>query len=103
MSARLQRYRESFALSYTFGVYPTLELLSVCPESVEQVLHGRAGARRRGGREGAQRLPLRHPGGGGPWAIRRVSARFFPVIGVFRKRPRPVRDDASHVVLFRPG
>jgi TrmH family RNA methyltransferase len=100
---RLPRYRESLEHSYTFGVGPTLELLSVCPECVEQVLlhdpeHGG---------EGVQKLRALCRSCGIPIAvsprdIRRVSARFFPVVGVFHKRRRPIRDDANHVVLFRP-
>ena len=103
VSARLQRYRESLALSYTFGISPTLELLEVCPECVEQVLlHDPEG-----GGDGAVKLravcrSLNIPVVVSPRAIRRVSARFFPAVGVFRKCRRPIRQDASHVVLFQP-
>ena len=102
MSARLQRYRQSLAVSYTFGVSPTLELLSVCPECAEQVLldEGEGG-------EGVAKLRAACRSSGVPVvvsarAIRQVSARFFPAVGVFRKRPSPICGDASHVVLFRP-
>ena len=36
MSIRLKRYQKDFAHSYSFGVFPTLELLAYRPEHVAQ-------------------------------------------------------------------
>jgi TrmH family RNA methyltransferase len=102
VSARLQRYRPSLPLSYAFGISPTLELLAVCPELAEQVLlHGPEGG------EGVAKLREMCSASGvplevSPRGIRQASARFFPVVGVFRKFSRPIRPDRDHVVLFRP-
>ncbi len=102
VSARLQRYRPSLGLSYTFGISPTLELLALCPQHAERVLlhdaKGGPGVAKLRAQCGACGVPLDV----NPRGIRQVSARFFPVVGVFRKFSRPVRADADHVLLFRP-
>lgn len=102
MSARLQRYRRFLDISYTFGISPTLELLAACPERAEQVLlHGGQGG------EGVAKMRALCSASGvpvvvNPRGIRQVSARFFPVVGIFRKFSRPMRAGADHVLLFRP-
>lgn len=102
VSARLQRYRPSHDLSYTFGISPTLELLAVCPEQAEQVLlhdgKGGPGVAKLRALCGACGVRI----GVNPRGIRQVSARFFPAVGVFRKFSRPLRPAADHVLLFRP-
>jgi TrmH family RNA methyltransferase len=103
VSSRLVRYRRSSPVSYAFGVYPTLEMLSVCPELAEAVLlddpeRGGDGVARLREFCCARGVPVQVA----PRVIRRVSGRFFPAVGVFRKPSRPIAAGDNHVVLCRP-
>jgi TrmH family RNA methyltransferase len=103
VSPRLSRYRRSSPVSYAFGVYPTLEMLSVCPELVETVIlddpeRGDEGVRKLQSTCVSRGVPIIV----GPRLIRRLSGRFFPAAGVFRKPRRPVDAGENHIVLFRP-
>jgi TrmH family RNA methyltransferase len=103
MSPRLQKHRKSFAHSYAFGVYPTLELLSVRPEHARKVLL-RAPAEGHQGIGKILRLCRARdiPADVCPHAIRRISGRDFQAVGVFRKYPCPLEAGADHLVLHRP-
>jgi TrmH family RNA methyltransferase len=103
VSSRLKRYHRSSPVSYAFGVYPTLEMLSVCPELAEAVIlddpeRGDEGVGRLHGLCDSRGVPISV----GPRVIRRLSGRFFPAVGVFRKPRRSIDAAANHVVLFRP-
>jgi TrmH family RNA methyltransferase len=102
MSARFRKYHKAFAHSYAFGVYSTLELLTRAPELALHVLlrNDRGGSgvgrictlcRERG-------VPLSIA----PRAIERIGGGSAPAVGVFTKRPQPVRPEANHVVLVAP-
>jgi TrmH family RNA methyltransferase len=78
-------------------------MLSVRPELAETVLLDSA---EQGG-EGVRRLKELCRTLGvriqiAPRVIRRVSGRFFPAAGVFRKADRPMAASENHVVLCRP-
>lgn len=103
VSSRVVRYRRSSQVSYAFGVYPTLEMLSVCPELAETVLlesgkRGGAGTGKLKELCRARGIPIKVA----PRVIRRVSGRFFPAVGVFRKPGRPMAARENHIVLCRP-
>jgi len=101
---RLKKYTRDVPYSYTFGVFPTLELLRYQSKFVEQVLLHSAGERN----EGVDKI--RTLCGGRIPFIRddKLVERLSPkentyTIGVFKKYPCALEAHANHVVLVNPG
>ncbi len=102
---RLKKYESDAAQSYSFGVFPTLELLSHQPGSVREVLLSSAGERNKGVarlREAcaAAHIPLNIDD--------KLIARIAPkentyAVGVFQKYTTALRARANHVVLVNPS
>jgi TrmH family RNA methyltransferase len=105
MSIKLKRYKKTFEHSYTFGVFPTLELLHHRPESVYGVWLHTKGEQNRGVHQ-IRQLCAEH-------RIRVEAAdstveRLSPkenvyAVGVFYKYAAPLDSTANHVVLANPG
>lgn len=105
MSIKLKRYKKTFEHSYTFGVFPTLELLHHRPDRVYGVwLHTRGEQNQ--GIQKIRQLCAEH-------RIRVEIAdstveRLSPkenvyAIGVFYKYDAPLDPTANHVALVNPG
>jgi len=101
----LKSYKKELDYSYSFGVFPTLELLHAQPESVLKVLLSEAGRKNRGVAKIEQLCRQHH--------IRvetndRVVERLAPkenvyAIGVFRKYAGKLDTSANHIVLVSPS
>jgi TrmH family RNA methyltransferase len=101
----LKTYRKEFNHSYSFGVFPTVELLERRPEAVLKVLLSEAGRKNRGAAK-IERLC-------GRLGVRvevndRAVERLAPkenayAIGVFRKYERDLDPAAPHVALVNPS
>lgn len=105
MNVELKKYKKEYKHSYSYGVFPTLELLHAQPQSVLGVLVSTKGARN----EGVQKIE----------AICRQKSISFEVndkaidrlsdkeniyaIGVFQKYHNPLESKANHLVLVNPG
>src|SRR5688572_13455372 len=102
---RLKKYTHDAPYSYTFGVFPTLELLRYQPKFVEQVLLHSASDRN----EGVDKIRALCNGARIPISrddklIERLSSKDNTyAVGVFTKY-RPALDGrANHVVLVNPA
>lgn len=102
---RLKKYTRDAPYSYTFGVFPTLELLRYQPKYVEQILLHSASKRNEGVDKiralcGGSRISITHD----DKLVERLSAKDNTyALGVFKKY-RPALDArANHVVLVNPG
>ncbi len=100
----LKKYRKKAAYSYSFGSFPTFELLQCRPESVEMVLlHSDAKAEIRNkliqecGKTGVKILS------GDRHMEKLRDKENCMVIGVFRKYRCSLFHHADHVVLVNPG
>jgi TrmH family RNA methyltransferase len=101
---RLKRYNKALDYSYTFGMYPTIELLRVRPETVVKVItHSRLS-----GEEGSGIINVLAEKHGIPLECNdRLINRLSPkdicyVVGVFKKY-YPELSKGNHVVLVNPG
>ena len=101
---RLKRYNKSLDYSYTFGMYPTIELLRAKPDKVVQIItHSRLSDE-----EGAGIINASAEKHGIPLECNdRLIDRLSPkdmcyVVGVFRKYYLEISDN-NHVVLVNPG
>jgi TrmH family RNA methyltransferase len=105
MNVELKKYRKEYEHSYSFGVFPTLELLHFRPESVIRVIAGSRGARN----EGVLKLEGECRERDVAYEVNdRAIERLAPkenvyAIGVFRKYSRPLDEKASHVLLVNPS
>ena len=105
MSNKYKRYRKDFEFSYSLGVFPTLELLKLCPEQVECVLISSDSHENEGVAKIIERcenlsLPVKKED--------RIIGSLSPredcyAIGVFRKRDSILNNNAHHLVLVNPG
>jgi TrmH family RNA methyltransferase len=101
----LKPYKKEFEHSYTFGVFPTLELLSYRPERALQVLFHSRGERNEGVakirevcRSHGVRVELNDK------VIERLSPKENSyAVGVFRKWHDSLDAEANHLVLVNPG
>jgi TrmH family RNA methyltransferase len=101
----LKPYKKELDYSYSFGVFPTLELLNTQPERAIKVLLSEAGRKNRGVAK-IEQLARRH-------YIRietndRAVERLAPkenayAIGVFKKYTARLDPAANHVVLVSPS
>ncbi len=102
---RLKKYTSDAPYSYTFGVFPTLELLRYQPKYVEQIVLHSAGERN----EGVDKIRALCSGARIPITrddklVERLSPKDNTyALGVFTKY-RPALDArANHVVLVKPA
>jgi len=102
---RLKRYKKDLAHSYTFGVFPTLELLAHRPQDAIEVVAHPQGLENTGiariqdiCRE--KRIPFE------------IREKTFPrlrarenefAVGVFRKSEPGLNNSTDHVILINPG
>jgi RNA methyltransferase, TrmH family len=102
---RLKSYDRAGALSYTFGVFPTLELLHHQPGQTRQILLHSAGARNRGVQKiralcEQQGLPLIED----DRQVERLEAKENTyAIGVFEKYQPRLNARANHLLLVNPS
>jgi TrmH family RNA methyltransferase len=101
---RLRRYNKTLDYSYTFGMYPTIELLRAKPDSVVRVVtHSKLS-----GEEGSRIISALAAKHGIPVECNdRLIDRLSPkdicyVVGVFTKYYPELSED-NHVVLVNPG
>lgn len=102
---RLKRYKREFGYSYTFGVFPTLELLHHRPEQAVQVLLHSRGARN-AGVEKIRALCAQHniPCAEDDRTVERLEPREDTyALGVFEKYAPRLHPQANHVVLVNPS
>lgn len=105
MNFRLKRYKKDFDHSYTFGVFPTLELLENRSEDVLCVIAHPKGAKNSGVVKIQQHCA--HNGIRFEFqekAFPRLGARENDfAIGVFRKAETNLDQSTNHVILINPG
>ncbi|HEX9989126.1 MAG TPA: TrmH family RNA methyltransferase [Chloroflexia bacterium] len=105
MNVELKKYRKEYEHSYSFGVFPTLELLHFRPESVIKVIAASRGARNEGVLKLEGECLKRYIA----YEVNdKVLERLAPkenvyAVGVFSKYSRPLGEKASHVLLVNPS
>ena len=105
MDIPLKTYKKEFAHSYTFGVFPTLELVRHRPEAVLRVLVSEGGLKNKGVAKLDDLCKQRHI----PFEVNtRAVERLAPkdnafVVGVFRKYEGKLETEANHVLLVNPS
>ncbi|MDC0449077.1 TrmH family RNA methyltransferase [bacterium] len=102
---KLRRYNKKLDYSYTFGVFPTLELFKLRPDVLKQVLFGAGSDNSRGVPE-IKRLCKRHgvTCDFSPKAVGRLSAKENTyVLGIFKKYKMKLGPNSNHVVLVEPS
>jgi RNA methyltransferase, TrmH family len=105
MTPPLKRYKKDFEHSYTFGVFPTLELLHHRPGDVISVLVHSKGERNEGVQK-IQQIAAQHRirTEVNDSAIERISTQENHwAVGVFRKYALALDAAANHVVLVNPA
>jgi RNA methyltransferase, TrmH family len=101
----LKTYKKEFDYSYSFGVFPTLELLNAQPESAIKVLLTEAGRKNRGVAK-IEQLCRRHNirAEANDRAVERLAPKENAyAIGIFRKYVGKLDASANHVVLVNPS
>ncbi len=101
----LRRYKKDLGHSYSFGVFPTLELLTHRPESVRQVVAHSKGSRSSGW-EKLEALCAAHavPFVIDDRAVERLAHKGnVYVFGVFEKYDAPLSPTADHLLLVQPS
>lgn len=105
MPVKLKRYQKDFDYSYTFGVFPTLELLQHAPGQVIQVLLHSRGEQNSGVhkiRSLCGELGIRVEEN--DKAVERLTGRGNDyAVGVFWKAQGTLNPEADHVALVHPG
>jgi len=102
---RLKRYKKEFDHSYAIGVYPTLELLTHCPELVTVVVAHPKGEKNKG--VGKIRENCKQHGI--PFEIQEKTLQRLGgrgndyTVGVFRKAEPRVDPDLNHIMLVNPS
>lgn len=105
MKNKYTRYKSEFGYSYTFGVFPTIELLLKKPDAVEKIILDE----RIKGFEGYEKIVSLCKESG---IIFEFNDKFFKVvsnkdnlyaIGIFRKYESVVKKDENSVVLVNPA
>jgi TrmH family RNA methyltransferase len=105
MNVELKKYRKEYEHSYSFGVFPTLELLHSRPENIIRVIAATRGARNEGVLKlqgECRKLNIAYE------VSDKVIERLAPkenvyAVGVFRKYTHPLDAKASHVLLVNPS
>ena len=105
MDIELKKYKKEYGHSYSFGVFPTLELLQARPEAVVKVLISPRG----GKNEGVRKLEeicrrKRIETEVNERLIERISSKEnHYAMGIFRKYTQELDASANHVVLVNPS
>ncbi len=105
IDVELKRYRKDYAHSYSFGVFPTLELLRFQTPQVLRVLASSRGLKN----EGMLKIEATCRQHGIPFEVndklvdRLAPAENVYTIGVFWKYRQPLQQSAQHVVLVNPA
>lgn len=105
MDFRLKRYKKDFDHTYTFGVFPTLELVERCPEQVLGVVVHPNGLQNQGVQKlqtlcGRLNLPFEVQ----ERSLERLGGRENDyAIGVLRKYQAALEPQADHLVLANPS
>jgi TrmH family RNA methyltransferase len=105
VNVRLKRYKKNSNHSYTFGVFPTLELLVNRPKDVLRIVAHPKGAKN----SGVIKIQALSSEIGIPFEFQeklfsRLGARENDyAIGVFRKTKTALDQSANHVILVNPG
>ncbi|HST03777.1 MAG TPA: TrmH family RNA methyltransferase [Chloroflexia bacterium] len=103
--APLKPYKKEFGYSYSFGVFPTLELVQHRPDEVIRVLVSEAGLKNKGVSKlnelcDRRRIPFEL----NARAVERLSPKENAyVVGVFRKYEPELSAEADHVLLVSPA
>ncbi|HOR52799.1 MAG: TrmH family RNA methyltransferase [Candidatus Dojkabacteria bacterium] len=101
---RIKRYQKKYNFSYSFGTYPTLELLRYRKESVLNIFFKEKGLETEGGKEVLEfckKEGIHYEVN--DKLIDRISFKENTyVIGVFEKYVSELEDDKNHVVLVNP-
>ena len=102
---QLKRYVKELSYSYTFGTFPTLELLTHRPERVRRVVAHSKGERGEGLVLIAERCAAHNiPFGTDDRAVERLAHKGnVHVFGVFEKYAAPLSSTANHVLLVNPS
>ncbi len=102
---QLKRYDKALEYSYTFGVFPTLELLTHRPEQVRRVVAHSRGERGEGLAQVAERCAaLGVPFETNDRAVERLAHKGnVYVFGVFEKYAAPPSETENHVLLVNPS
>jgi TrmH family RNA methyltransferase len=100
-----KKYQRDFPHSYTFGVFPTLELVQWQPMQVRQVIVSAQGERNQGvAKLRALCLEKRIPVEVNDKQMERLSPKENTyAIGVFEKYQPSLKADANHLVLVNPS
>ena len=102
---QLKIYQKAFGYSYSFGVFPTVELLTHRPEQVQRVVAHSKGERS----SGLGKLKELCAAHGLPFevndrAVERLSHKGnVYVFGVFDKYAAPLSADKNHLLLVNPS
>lgn len=101
---QLKRYQKDFDYSYSFGIYPTMELLKNRAEYVEKILL-KEGAERFGGVKdildlcSRRKIPFEYR----DKVIDKIAFKENTfVVGMFRKYESPIDGSRNHIVLLEP-
>lgn len=101
---KIKRYQKKYNFSYSFGTYPTLELLKYRKESVLKIFFKEKGLETEGGKEVLEfckKEGIHYEVN--DKLIDRISFKENTyVIGVFEKYVSELEDDQNHVVLVNP-
>ena len=105
ISIRLKRYKKEFEHSYAFGVFPTLELLSNCPQDVLGVIALPKGLENKGVTKileicQSNAIPFEFQ----EKSFSRIGARQNDyTVGIFRKTEAILDSSNNHVILVNPS
>ena len=103
--ANLDRYKKKLAVSYTYGVFPTLELLHYQQSKLRRVVISPRGRENKGVielSEACQKLNVGIKYSDG--LIQKVTqTENCYAVGVFEKYDNPITEGTNHVVLVNPG
>lgn len=104
MNLQLKPYKKDFDFSYSYGVFPTLELLQYKPEKVLKVILSAKGSRNRGVEQIVKICKERNiPTENGEGLINKLSMSHNNyAMGVFRKYSNPIQPRENHLVLVGP-
>lgn len=102
---RLKPYRKDFTYSYSCGVFPTIELITSCPDEVIKLIITEKGL----SNSGVQKLMTLAEEKNIPYVIdNKTAERLYPkensyAIGAFNKYSCTLKSDKNHIVLVNPS
>lgn len=104
MNLQLKPYKKDFDFSYSYGVYPTIELLQQKPSKALKVILSAKGSRNRGVEQIIKICREKNiPTENGEGLINKLSSSHNNyAMGVFRKYSSPIEPHRNHLVLVGP-